>query len=173
LGKEKLASYGMIIRNRIFVVLAFLWQAAPAAGLTAGLGESAPSLPSDRKVVHSALQNSSADSSASQYTLYTVTTDGGTSVNEYASPQGTIFAVTWRGPMPPNLQQLFGTYYAQYQVAVAAAAASDSASQGDHRHQNLSNDDLVVTATARQRYYRGRAFVRSLVPSGVVVDDLP
>ncbi len=160
----------MIVRNRIFALLAFLWQAAPALGLAAGLGESAHSLPSDRKV-QGATQNP-VGSSASPYSLYTVTTDGGTSVNEYASSQGTIFAVTWHGPMPPNLQQLFGTYYAQYQAATAAASSAGG-SQSDRRHQNLSKDGLVVTATARQRYYRGRAFVRSLVPTGVVVDDLP
>ncbi len=162
----------MVIRNRILVVLALLWQAAPALGLAAGLGESARTLPSDRKVVQGATQNATG-SSVSPYTLYSVTTDGGTSVNEYAGPQGTIFAVTWRGPMPPNLQQLFGSYYAQYQAAAAAAAAADGGRQSDRHHQHLSNDDLVVAASAHQRYYQGRAFVRSLVPAGVAVGDLP
>jgi hypothetical protein len=153
----------MLTRNRTLLLLAvFLWQTAPAAGL----GESAHSLPTVRRAVQGAAQNPGAP----LYNVYTATTDGGTAVNEYATPEGTIFAVTWRGPMPPNLQQLFGSYYTRYQ---AAAAAADGAQLNDHRHQNLSRDDLVVTAISRQRYFRGRAYVRSLVPPGVAIDDLP
>ena len=46
-----------------------------------------------------------------------------TTVNEYLSANGTVFAVSWRGPRPPDLSQLLGPYFAEYQTAAASPHA--------------------------------------------------
>jgi hypothetical protein len=150
-------------RNRILMWMfaALVWQSCALAGL----GSDIHSVAVDREAMHGGLQSASTQ----LFSLHTITTEAGTTINEYATPQGAIFAVTWRGSMPPDLQQLFGTYYDQYQSAAADAA---SAHPGDHRHLNISTADLVVQAVGRPRYYHGRAFVRSLIPAGVSLDAL-
>ena len=154
----------MTLRNRILVSMlaALAWQSSALAGLGANIR----SIALDREALHGTSDNVSTQQ---LYSQHTITTDGGTTINEYANPQGTVFAVTWRGPMPPDLKQLFGTYYDQYQGAATESANSHS---GGHRHLSIAKDDLVVQAVGRQRYYHGRAYVRSLVPAGVSVEDL-
>jgi hypothetical protein len=39
----------------------------------------------------------------------------GTSVREYADAGGTVFAVAWDGPTKPDLNQLPGQYFAEYE----------------------------------------------------------
>jgi Protein of unknown function (DUF2844) len=143
------------------MLAALAWQSCALAGL----GSDMHSIAADREALHGGLQSASNE----QYSLHTITTEAGTTINEYATTAGAIFAVTWRGSMPPNLQQLFGAYYDEYQ---SAAAASASAHPGDHRHLNVSTTDLTVQAVGRPRYYHGRAFVRSLIPAGVSLDAL-
>jgi hypothetical protein len=142
-----------------FAVL--MWHSSAQAGL----GGDAQSVPVDRVAMHGQVQSISLQ----QYDQHTITTDAGTIVNEYATRQGRIFAVTWQGPMPPNLQQLFGTYYEQYQSATAASA---QAHPGTHRQLSVAQSDFVVQAFGRMRYYHGKAYVPSLVPAGVLVAGL-
>jgi hypothetical protein len=106
---------------------------------------------------------------AQSYALHEITTSGGTVIHEYMTLQGKVFAVTWRGPFPPNLQQLFGSYYEQFQEAVAARASRG----GTHRMLRITQGDLVVHEVARMRSYQGKAYVSTLVPAGVAVGALP
>jgi hypothetical protein len=142
--------------------MALMWQSCALAGL----GADTRSISIDRAVMHGQVQSTSLQ----QYQVHEITTDGGTTVHEYATSQGTVFAVSWRGPMPPNLQQLFGSYFDAYQSAAAAAAQSHP---GSHRQLSIAQTDLVVQAFGRMRYYHGKAYVPSLVPAGVSVADLP
>jgi hypothetical protein len=131
----------------------------------ANLGGDVKSVSADRQMMQGRLQSTPAQ----QYTLHEITTSGGTLVREYETPQGKIFAVTWKGPFPPNLQQLFGSYYDQFQ---SAAAASAQAHPGMHRQLSIAQPDFVVQALGRMRAFRGKAYVPSLVPPGLSVADL-
>jgi hypothetical protein len=132
----------------------------------ANLGGDAASVDSDRQMMQGRLKSTAMQ----QYTLHEITTSGGTAVKEYETAQGKIFAVTWKGPLPPNLQQLFGSYYDQFQ---SAAAASAQAHPGMHRQLSIAQSDFVVQALGRMRAFHGKAYVPSLVPSGISVADLP
>ena len=101
------------------------------------------------------------------YDMHEITTAGGGVVREYSTRQGTVFAVTWQGQLPPDLAQLFGNYYKQYQGAAAAHSRP-----GMHRQLNISNPDFVVASTGRLRSFRGAAYVPSLVPTGVSAAEL-
>jgi hypothetical protein len=144
-----------------FGIIGALLMQAPAA---AYLGGGTPSVSVDRAVLHAQLRTTAT----LQYNQHEISIAPGTLVHEYATPQGTVFAVTWQGPLPPNLHQLLGGYYAQYQSAVAAQSRA-----GMHRQVNVAQTDLVVQSMGRMRSFRGKAYVPSLVPAGVSVGDLP
>lgn len=129
----------------------------------AHLGGDADSVSADRDVLRAQLRSTPMQ----QYERHEITTTAGTVVHEYASRQGTVFAVTWQGPLPPDLRQLFGNYYETYQSAATAQARP-----GAHRQLNIAAADLVVQSTGRLRAFTGRAYVPSLVPAGVSVADL-
>ena len=45
------------------------------------------------------------------YTVNRTTLDSGTTVREYVDASGTVFAVSWSGPVLPDLKQLLGPYF--------------------------------------------------------------
>jgi hypothetical protein len=89
-------------------------------------------------------------------------------VKEYVSPAGKVFAITWRGPFIPNMQQLLGTYFDQY----AQAAKAQRESHYGHRPLNIQQPDLVFQNGGHMHSYFGRAYVPGMVPQGVNVDAL-
>ena len=132
----------------------------PAA---AHLGGDSSSVEADRQELRATLRSTPMQ----QFQLHEIGAPSGTLVHEYATPQGTIFAVTWHGPLPPDLHQLFGAYYPRYQ-----AAAATHARPGMHRQVNIADADLVVQSSARLRAFGGVAYIPSLMPAGVSVADL-
>src|SRR5579863_2828063 len=133
---------------------------APA---TAHLGGDVDSVSADRDALHAQLHSTPMQ----LYDRHDITTTGGGVVHEYSTRQGTVFALTWQGQLPPDLGQLFGNYYKQYQDAAAAHSRP-----GMHRQLNIANQDFVVQSAGRMRSFRGKAYVPSLVPAGVSVADL-
>ena len=132
----------------------------PAA---AHLGGDSDSVDADRQQLSAELRSIPMQ----QYNLHEIRTASGTLVHEYATRQGTVFAVTWQGPLPPDLHQLFGDYYPRYQAAAAAQVRP-----GMHRQLNIAAADLVVQSTGRLRAFRGVAYIPSLLPAGVSAADL-
>ena len=100
------------------------------------------------------------------YAVHEILLGSGTIVREYASPEGKIFAVTWRGPTLPNLGQILGE--ANFQSFVG----SPGAQHVRRRLRAVQRDDLVVHSAGRPRAFSGYAYVPALVPSGVAVENL-
>jgi Protein of unknown function (DUF2844) len=99
------------------------------------------------------------------YTVEQISIPTGVTVNEYLSPDGTVFAVSWRGPRPPDLPQLLGSYFAEFQTA----AASPQAQRG---HLLVQTENLVVETSGHMRDLRGRAYLPALLPQGVSADEI-
>ena len=129
----------------------------------AHLGGDAGSIDADRRELHAALRSIPLQ----QFDLHEITAPSGTLVHEYVTRQGTVFAVTWKGPLPPDLHQLFGDYYARFQAAAAAQVRP-----GMHRQVSITAGDLVVQSSARTRSFAGVAYIPSLLPSGISAADL-
>jgi hypothetical protein len=91
-------------------------------------------------------------------------TQNGSTIRQYVSPAGTVFAVTWQG-FAPDLRQLLGSHFDEYMT---------SASQAAHRGRgaHIETGDLVFDSGGHMRYVVGRAFLRSKLPSGVSSDEL-
>ncbi|AJX31187.1 DUF2844 domain-containing protein [Burkholderia oklahomensis] len=94
---------------------------------------------------------------------------GGTTIREYATRTGLVFAYTWDGPTSPNLRQLLGERFATYQ---SHAVSTDARARTGLHAGRVAQSDFVVEAGGRMRAYVGRAWLPGAVPSGVSIDDL-
>ena len=99
------------------------------------------------------------------YTVHEMRTPTGTIVRQFASPAGTVFAVTWQG-FSPDLRQLLGDYFEEY----VNAANSQHPRRG--RGVYVDTGDLVVETGGHMRFAVGRAYLRSRLPQGVDANAL-
>jgi uncharacterized protein DUF2844 len=143
------------------LALACLSLAPPAP---AGLGGDASSVSTDQAKFKGAL----ASTPMQQYIQHDIAIGPNAVVHEYLSNAGKVFAVSWQGPRPPDLRQLFGAYFEPFSTAAAAQSHP-----GGHRQLAIAQPDFVVQILAHPRAFRGKAYVPSLVPAGVTVADLP
>lgn len=125
------------------------------------LGEDVSSIASDQAHMKSSVRVLVRSS----YSVHEMRTPTGTTVRQFVSPAGTVFAVTWEG-FSPDLQQLLGSYFSEY----LAAASSQHARRG--RGVFIDTGDLVVETGGHMRFVAGRAFLRSKLPQGVDPDAL-
>lgn len=100
------------------------------------------------------------------YTVSEITLPTGTVVREYVSAEGKVFAVTWKGPAVPDLQQTLGSYF---DVMKAAASVPHGA---DHHHLTVTTSDLVLQTGGHMRAHVGRAYVPSLLPPNFSLDEI-
>ena len=100
------------------------------------------------------------------YTVSEITLPTGTVVHEYVSAEGKVFAVTWKGPSVPDLQQTLGTYFTTF---TAAASVPHGA---DHHHLTVRTSDLVLQTGGHMRAHFGKAYVQSLLPPNFSLDDI-
>jgi len=134
---------------------------ASGAGV-ASLGGSVSSVESDRAHMKATTTRTSP---SALYTVHEMQTPEGTTVREFASPAGIVFAVAWKGPFLPDLRAALGTYFDTYQVAPREH-------RHGHAHRDLEQPGLVVHSGGHPRAFVGNAYVPGLVPAGVSIDQL-
>ena len=103
----------------------------------------------------------------SRYTAQEITAPSGLRVREYVDAKGVVFAVSWDGPVMPDLMGLLGSHYSEYTDAVAAQAPV-----GLHRALNIALPGLVVQSGGHLRAYAGRAYLPQLLPAGVTAAEV-
>jgi len=140
-------------------ILPFLLAlSGPAAG---ALGDSEASITADQAHMKATRRIVSAP----QYTVHEIQVSSGTLIREYVSAQGQVFAVAWQGPLMPDLQQLLGSHFADYQ----AAARAKRTGRGSLL---VRRPGLVVQSGGHMRAFSGRAYIPQLLPMGMAVDDI-
>jgi hypothetical protein len=97
------------------------------------------------------------------YKVHQLTTANGIIIREYVSTQGLVFGVAWQGHFMPNLQHLLGTYMTQLQQGQRTQVVR-------RRAVTIQTDDFVFSNSGHLRFFRGRVYVPSLVPSNVTVE---
>ena len=100
-----------------------------------------------------------------QYAVHEISRDDGTLIREYVNPEGKVFAVSWSGPVIPDLSHLLGSYNAEFQNTLHAARARREAAV-------VHNPDLVVESSGHMRAFYGRAYLNSMLPSGVTPETV-
>jgi hypothetical protein len=144
------------------VLLATLTAAAPAR---AALGGNAASIQNDQ--VH--MQASLRTISAASYTVQEMQTHAGAVVREYVSSSGTVFAITWHSPWPPDMRQLLGSYFDPY---TAAAKSQSASSRMGRRPLVVAQPGFVVQIAGHARAFVGRAYIPDMLPEGLRVEDI-
>ena len=147
----------------VFVFVALLTIAVPAEKALATLGGSVDSVESDRRVLSAVRGNVTPGAT---YTVHEIAYEG-TTVREYVSPQGIVFAIAWNGVRSPDLQTLLGSYAGQYNAALASREHRPGA-----RHGSIKGDDVVVERWGQVGHLQGRAYAPALIPTGVSVDEI-
>ena len=132
----------------------------PASAL-ASLGGDATSIEADR----ASMKGTMRTTPFVDYDLREIRTPAGTVIHEYVSTQGKVFAVSWRGPGVPALDQLLGSYAAQLSQVVTGP-------HYNHHHLRLATPDVVMQSDAYLRSRSGRAWVPALFPRSVSVKDI-
>lgn len=140
---------------------AFFLLCAVAAGALPGwaaLGGSAESVAADqvrfqakRKMVE-----------MPEYTVHEISRADGGEIREYVTHAGKVFGVSWNGPAIPDLSQLLGPYHAEFRNTLLAQPKSFR-----RRPAAVHNSDLVVETGGHMRAFQGRAYLNSMLPSGV------
>jgi len=94
------------------------------------------------------------------YRVHEFTRDDGTLIREYVSFDGKVFGVSWKGPTLPDLSQLLGSSFTEFQTTLQRKP-------GRRKAAVVRNSDLVVESTGHTRAFYGRAYLNSLLPDGV------
>jgi len=144
------------VRNSFIFLLVFAVTAFPA---WATLGGSVESVVTDQSKFHA----KRAVVERRDYTIHEITADDGTLIREYVTPGGKVFGVSWTGPTIPDLTQLLGAYNTEFQTALHAK-------RGRRSSAAVHNPDLVVESIGHMRAFHGRAYLNSMLPSGVTED---
>ncbi len=141
------------MKKLLFVLLLLLLGSAPAWAV---LGEQVATVASDQKYLRGEVRATMMQG----YSVQQITAADRSVINEYVSPTGMVFGISWRGPVMPNLQLLLGSHFAQFQQAA----------QSRVRRRGplvLRTDQLVVESGGHPRSFHGRAYLPSLLPKDV------
>lgn len=141
------------------IFLALLTMSLPAF---AGLGDAATPVVDHPSAGTSVVRRAVP---ARSYTVQDIQAADGTTVREYVAPDGKVFAVTWKGPVMPDLEQLFGAHFRQYRDELQTRRAG----RGPLR---IERSDLVVESGGHMRAFRGRAYLPQQFPAGVSADEI-
>jgi len=131
----------------------------------AALGGDAASVDADRVRIQGALMRIVRNDS---YALHEIRSASGTTIREYVSTSGTVFAVVWQGPWLPDLRQVLGAHFDQYETAMRSARRE----RKGRGSVVIDGPDLVVQMTGHLRSFFGRAYVPALMPQGVQVESI-
>ena len=156
-----------------FLGLALLLIGAPLPAAYAALGENAGSVAADAAALDATTVSHVARAAVNApavtaYTIERMTTASGIAVNEYVSPAGKVFAVTWRGRRPPDLSRLLGSYFTQYQNTANAGGLT---AHGLHR-ASVRGSEVVVETAGHMLDMWGRALLPAMLPPDVEQSEI-
>jgi len=134
---------------------------------TAPVGAHLGGEPADVEVDTLALQGTLSTATLVDYDVHQIKTAAGQTVREYLTRGGSVFAVAWNGPVPPDLAQLLGPYFASYAAGLAALDHP-----GLKRSVRIATPTLIVESSGHLRAYAGRAYLPALIPAGVSVAEI-
>lgn len=138
----------------IRALLALIFLASATAW--AALGQPAVSVETDRRVLQGRIRRSELQG----FTLHEITREDGNTVREFVSPAGIVFAVSWEGPSLPNLAQLLGSYFPQFQQAARARVRRRGP-------MVVRSGALVIESGGHMRAFHGRAYLTSQMPGSL------
>lgn len=105
---------------------------------------------------------------AGSYGVQETQLENGTTVREYVTPAGLVFAVAWQGPVLPDMDVLLGGYFNTFKLETEQARRFGRLGSP----VNMARDGLVVRSNGRMRNFFGHAYTIDLIPAGVIIKDV-
>ena len=152
------------MKSTLLLAVATLMTLAIPLPARASLGGDIKSVQADQALMKGTLQSTKTAS----YTIEEVKAPTGLLVREYLSAGGQVFAITWQGSTRPNLQQILGTHFQAFEQAIQAQKA------GRIRRAPLAINEpgLVVEMGGHMRWLVGRAYVPTMIPPEVQMEEI-
>jgi len=144
------------MKRTFAVLLMLLLGSVPAWAV---LGENVSTVSSDVQV----LRGQHVMVAKTGYNLHQITMKDGSVVNEFVSPAGIVFGISWQSHFMPNLQQLLGTYMTNFQQGQRTQYVR-------RRAVTIQGDNFVYSSFGVGRNFRGRAYVPGLVPANLTAE---
>ena len=107
--------------------------------------------------------------SAQGVQVHTLTQADGSTVRQYVSADGRVYAVAWNTRYKPRLSELLGTHFSAYAQAGRRAMQQRP---GVLHQARLQQGDLVVESAAHLNAFVGRAYLRSRLPAATAPDAI-
>ena len=98
------------------------------------------------------------------YTDVQTTLASGTVVHQYLDGNGTVFAVSWSGPFPPDLKEILGS---AFDAMTAQMGKSVRAGQ-----VSVRQPDLVIISGGHMGSFQGQAWLPGKLPAGFNTGDI-
>lgn len=136
------------------VLILLMMGTAPAGAV---LGEYESSVTLDQQ----AFEGQRREEVHTGYKLHIITAADGTVVKEFVSPAGKVFGIAWQSPHMPNVTQLLGANMAVLEQAVEGRKGRRGGPLV------VQTPQLIFVSGGHTRFYIGRAYVPSLIPSNV------
>lgn len=134
----------------LLMIFLSLLQGALAFAALEGSPDPAPLLK------HAPAPISRQDGGDPVYTVAQSKLDEGTVLRAYRDTDGRVFALSWSGPVLPDVQALLGEHF--------GSRAAGRAMAGQPRRAD--NRDVVIVSSGQRRAYNGRAWLPSALPAG-------
>lgn len=149
--------------RRLATAAALMLAASCGAAAQASLGGRYATVEADRAHMGGAMRSTSAGT----HMVHALTSTSQGTVREFTRPDGTVFAVAWRGPARPDLRQILGASFDGFQSSITV--------RGGRRLRGplaARGDALVVRSAGHPGAFWGFAYLPQALPSGFSVDDL-
>ncbi|CAE6697400.1 DUF2844 domain-containing protein [Paraburkholderia haematera] len=154
---------------KIAMLAATLLPLASYAALGGAPGSTGTSSPTMlRATPQSAAASSTGAANRTATTPYTVRESldaNGVTIREYVLPSNVVFAVTWEGPIRPDMTALLGSYFPNF------VAAGESRARGTGPLIE-GNGDFRIESAGRLGHFFGMAYLPRLMPANVRPGDL-
>lgn len=157
-GKERISPFRAWLAGAALITIGLTCPAFAA------LGGDESSIHADQAHMKASIKTTAG----AAYTMHEIKTPAGNIVREFVSGDGRVFAVAWRGPSMPPMQQILGSYFQQF----SAGAQAHHAAHVGRRPLNIQQPGLVVQSNGHPRGYFGRAYVPGMLPAGISADEI-
>jgi len=131
----------------------------------AALGGSMSSVEQDRAHMSASLLTTTS----ATHSVHSLTLANGDLVREFMNPDGSVFAVAWKGPSRPDLRQLLGDRF-----AVLQADNTGGVHRGGHGRvpMTVNRSDFVLRAGGHSGAFWGLAYLPGQTPAAFSAKEL-
>lgn len=152
----------MKVERTSCVLLAAACLSVAASPAFAALGGDVATVQDDQAHINATRRVSQSNG----YAVHELHSPSGSIVREFVSSSGKVFAIAWQAPSLPDLRQLLGPYFDEFQKAAAQSQRARRAPLF------VEHSGLVVQVGGHMRSFTGRAYLPDQLPSGTRMEDI-